>query len=93
MALGYVHGMVNRVDDLGIDSASIAEASKAIQELLGIKLAEKGDITDDQKALIREREAAREAKDWAKSDEIRDTLLEQGIALRDTAGGSIWDRA
>lgn len=91
MALGYVHGMVNRIDDLGIDSASIAEASKAIEELLGIKLAEKGDISEDQKILIREREAARETKDWAKSDEIRDTLVSQGIAIRDTAHGTIWE--
>lgn len=60
-----------------------------IRDLLGIRL-HRNDISDEQKALIREREAAREAKDWAKSDEIRNQLAEQGIVVRDTSSGTIW---
>lgn len=40
--------------------------------------------------LIEERYAARSAKDWAKSDAIRDRLLEHDIVLKDTSEGTTW---
>ena len=43
-------------------------------------------------ALIDERLAARAAKNFAKSDEIRDALLQQGIVLEDGAGVTRWRR-
>lgn len=42
-------------------------------------------------SLVAQRKVAREAKDFAKSDEIRDQLLEMGIAILDTPEGSIWE--
>jgi len=48
-------------------------------------------ITEDEIATkISERKAAREAKDFAKSDAIRDELIEKGIELRDTPHGTDW---
>ncbi|GAB4338008.1 MAG: cysteine--tRNA ligase [Desulfobulbaceae bacterium] len=41
--------------------------------------------------MIRERARAREEKDWAASDAIRDRLLGYGIELQDGAGGTTWD--
>lgn len=41
-------------------------------------------------ALIEERTAARQAKDFARSDTIRDELLAQGIELLDSAAGTAW---
>lgn len=41
-------------------------------------------------ALIEERAEARKAKNFARSDEIRDTLLAQGIELLDSAEGTSW---
>ena len=38
----------------------------------------------DIEALIAERQAARQAKDWKRSDELRDLLAAQGIELKDT---------
>lgn len=64
---------------------------RQIDNLLGINLL-KPDITEEQKQLIREREAARTTKDWTKSDELRDQLKEQGIDIRDTPSGTIWNR-
>ncbi len=51
------------------------------------------DISDSQKTTITERETARQNKDWAKSDELRDSLKDQGIGLRDTAHGAVWYRS
>ena len=48
---------------------------------------------DEQiEALIAERKDARANKDFARSDEIRDQLLEQKIELLDTAEGTTWRR-
>lgn len=62
-----------------------------IRDLLGITL-HRDDITGEQKVLINEREKARSDKDWAKSDELRDKLLDQGIVIRDTGDGAVWER-
>jgi cysteinyl-tRNA synthetase len=40
--------------------------------------------------LVAERAAARDAKDWAKADAIRDRLESSSIAVMDRAGGSEW---
>ncbi len=44
-------------------------------------------------ALIEERKQARANKDFARSDEIRDELKDQGIELLDSAEGTTWRRA
>ncbi len=44
----------------------------------------------DIEMLIVERNLARANKDWARSDEIRDQLAEQGILLEDKAGETSW---
>ena len=61
---------------------------------LGSSLRKKEEILDsDIEALIAERQAARKEKNFARADEIRDTLLEQGIILEDTREGVKWKRA
>ncbi|MDX1460911.1 MAG: cysteine--tRNA ligase [Xanthomonadales bacterium] len=42
--------------------------------------------------LIAERESARAAREFARADEIRDQLAEQGVILEDVAGGTRWRR-
>jgi len=53
-----------------------------------------GDVlSDDQvEQEIRDREAARRAKDWKTSDRIRADLARQGILLEDTPQGTRWKR-
>jgi len=48
---------------------------------------------NDIEVLIIARKDAREAKDWAESDRIRDELLEQGITLDDGREGTTWRRS
>lgn len=63
-----------------------------IDTALGLELQQSTDITNDQKELITRRQKARTAKDWEASDKLRDTLVVQGIGVRDTPQGSIWFR-
>lgn len=63
-----------------------------ISMTLGVNL-ERTDITDEQRALLAKRQSARDTKDWAASDTIRDELRLQGISVRDTPQGQIWSRA
>ncbi|MEE8481977.1 MAG: cysteine--tRNA ligase, partial [Acidiferrobacterales bacterium] len=42
--------------------------------------------------LIQRRIQAREDKDWAEADRIRDTLVQHRIVLEDSAGGTRWRR-
>ena len=43
-------------------------------------------------ALIKQRNDARQAKDWALADDARNQLTEMGIILEDGAQGTIWRR-
>lgn len=64
---------------------------ETIDELLGLQLqASTPDISDRQKQRILERDHARQQKDWQKSDEIRAELSAEGVDLRDSDHGSIW---
>jgi cysteinyl-tRNA synthetase len=44
---------------------------------------------DDVRALVAEREAARAAKDFAASDDLRDRIAERGWVVQDTPAGSV----
>ncbi len=54
--------------------------------------AEGGPDDDAIEALIAERNKARENKDFARADEIRDELAKNGVLLEDGAGGTTWKR-
>lgn len=56
---------------------------------LGISEDEKKEIEN----LIATRAIAKKEKDFAKADEIRDILTNKGIALMDTANGTMWEKA
>jgi cysteinyl-tRNA synthetase len=52
-----------------------------------------GGLSDgDVEALIAERTAAKKARNFARADQIREQLLEQGIILEDTKSGIRWKR-
>ena len=39
------------------------------------------------------RTAAKEAKNWAEADRIRQSLLQQGVVLKDSPTGTTWEMA
>ncbi len=43
-------------------------------------------------SLVQQRFDAKQNKDWATADRIRDELAERGIIIEDSAEGSIWRR-
>jgi len=90
--LGKLVSYMSNIPIPGVEGKYTNGTLKFISDLLGINLADRSDITDAQKQIIAEREEAREAKDWAKSDELRDELKEQGLELKDTDHGPIWSR-
>lgn len=51
--------------------------------------------SDELTAYIEEmialRREAKKAKDFAKADEIRNTLLEKGVSIKDTREGTVWE--
>lgn len=64
---------------------------QTIDELFGLDLIKDSpDISDAQKQLIEDRNKARKNKDYQKSDELRNELEKQGITIKDTKNGPIW---
>lgn len=41
--------------------------------------------------LLEQRNQARAAKDWARSDQLRDSLAEKGVLVKDTKEGTQWE--
>jgi cysteinyl-tRNA synthetase len=90
----------NRLIDDGDDARarSIVTAIRELIAVLGLDLDDAAPAVDDEgdddaiDALVRERDDARAAREFARADQIRDELAARGIKLEDTPGGTIWHR-
>ena len=69
------------------EAASALSAWKKIDLVLGVGLAEETKAPAELKALIIERQLARKAKDFKRSDEIRDELKAKGWVIEDSPKG------
>ena len=82
--------------DENTDLKLVKGAVKLLSDLtsvLGLLYKEEDDDLDEKvEKLIEEREEARKNKDFKRADEIRDTLKEMNIELKDTRNGVIWKR-
>ncbi|MDD3220568.1 MAG: cysteine--tRNA ligase [Lachnospiraceae bacterium] len=64
-----------------------------LSDILGLIVNKKTENLDEEvESLIEARQMARKNRDFAKADEIRDTLLAMGIELKDTREGVKWKR-
>jgi cysteinyl-tRNA synthetase len=97
-ALGQVFEFmrdVNKLEPQGAAAQAAAAAVRRADEILGVlKPADEAAAGDDARieALLRERQEARAARDFARADEIRDRLLDEGIIIEDTKDGARWYR-
>ncbi len=60
------------------------------EKTLGCIQVEERTLGAEVEAKIRERLAARKAKEWKRGDALRDELVAMGITLEDTAAGVLW---
>lgn len=91
--LAFLSHVSNQLLSVLIEKDMLTHLTKmleGIDELLGLKLMDVKDISTEQKALISERESARKAKDFKKSDELRQKLEDGKIGVRDTNLGPVW---
>lgn len=76
----------------GNGGSEVKEFFDQVLEILGIKFKFEQSLDSEIEAMIDARQLAREVRDFAKSDEIRDALKAQGIVLEDTKDGVRWHR-
>lgn len=104
-ALGYIFELIKGINKT-LDDGEISEkgftvlnevydyAKYILEEVFGVKLKlekEVNNISADLIELILElRRTAREEKNWALSDKIRDRLLELGIKIKDGKDQTTW---
>jgi len=67
-------------------------ALRRVDEILGVLNFTPATIDDAIETLIQTRLKARARKDFAESDRIRDELAAQGIILKDTPEGTVWEK-
>ena len=106
-ALAEIHSLIKSINRVAAEDpvGSSVEARSLKASLLGslspLGLGEESPAewfgrggADDKRidVLLAERQAAREAKDWARADEIRKQLDDEGIVLEDKDGQTRWKR-
>ena len=70
-------------------SAELAKVLLKFDSVLGLKIDkdEEIDLPEEIKKIVEERKVARANKNWSKSDELRDKLLNLGYTVKDTKDG------
>ncbi len=70
----------------------VLEALRMVNGVLGVLRLEHCPLTPEIDRLIRQRERARQLKDWTAADSVREELLRKGLTIHDTAAGPVWER-
>ncbi len=82
-----------------LNGATRLKVIEDYDRVLSLNLLKKDDETVDDELnayveeMIAKRAKAKEAKDYAKADEIRDELAARGIIIKDTREGVVWSKA
>ncbi len=94
-ALRVLHALAGdtyKYAENGHNKEALTKARDAFGELFGVfglfEQREKAAIPDDVKAIVRERTEARNAKDWATADKLRDSIKAKGFLLDDFPEGT-----
>ena len=84
------------LDDGAGHAATLAATVIDLAGALGITVEDADHASDDHSAiedLVARRQAARQSRDWATADALRDELASLGVVVEDTPAGPIWRRA
>lgn len=74
-----------------IDNSELNLADwRLVDDVFALGLYDFGMPSEEQLELIRRREVARQNKDYALADKLRDELLAEGFAVLDTPEGAVW---
>lgn len=79
--------------DINIDDAQKLHAFVYADQVLGLELTrapEVRELSPELKDLLQQREVARAAKDWKRSDELRTMLENAGLEISDSSSGQSW---
>lgn len=83
------------VQDRQVDAVQkkeIIALLESINAVLGVFDLDPCPLSPEIDRLIRQREQARQRKDWAEADAARQELLQLGVNVLDTASGPVWER-
>lgn len=85
---------VNRIDPSGEDAEKALKLMSRFDDVFAILPPEREARDEDAEidALVKQRQAARKARDFAEADRIRAILDERGIVVKDTPEGPKWSR-
>ena len=105
IALSHLFEAVRVVNTVANGKMKISSEDKAIlEELLSVVVGDVLGLTDEAAQggneslidglitmILNYRQEAKAAKDWAKSDQIRDALAQLGVSIKDSKEGSSWN--
>jgi cysteinyl-tRNA synthetase len=92
-ALADLSVFINMIGNNRINLAQEQDLIKLItllDDLFGMGLGTVPDISPEQIKLIDQRNQARSDRNWSKSDQLRERLIDQGIVLLDRENYQIW---
>lgn len=89
-AIAVLSVLADAAEHGGVDTKKLEPFLKQIDELFGLNLSNRGDISAAAKIIIAERETARKANNWDMADKLRSKLLDQSIEINDTPHGPVW---
>ena len=105
MAVSELHRLAKQMHTaVGADQVSLSSELLGLAELMGLLQNDPeewftlargaGDISkQDIEMLIAERQQAKDDKDYSGADQIRQSLLDQGVVLEDSRAGTQWRRS
>jgi len=104
-AISVLFDLVRHINNLKNDekyqeASKLASWLRSLGKILGILQQDsevflrggKDNLEDDVQKAIDSRNQARQNKDWALADQIRQGLLVKGIVLEDSAAGTVWKK-